>query len=346
MRLHTAWMTAGRIGPAIAFAAAAFAAASPARADPFDPARVPADARYVGHLDMDALRPTHLWDVIDDHLVGNEAFSSKMGLFEQGSGMHFPHDLHDVTIYGKDPGDANAVVVVHATMHRDQFMTALTNFAPNATPDTWGKYDTVSWDDDNRRMFAAFHDDATLIFARSAANVGWALDTMDAKVPHVAPTDPLAAGGAKPPAGSPAVLAYAAAVDPSDLMAHASKRPVNPLLKQVDSNWLTIVERPAAATTRPTTQPGSPDVAVHVVAVAKSADGAQQLVSAGGGLRVMVGLATMSKTADPNLVFAAGVLRTAVLKQDGKTATADLSVPVDHLAAAADAADKAQAGGQ
>jgi hypothetical protein len=318
-----------------------------ARAAPFDPTRVPADARYVGHVDMDALRPTHLWDEINDRLVGNEAFGAKMGLFEQGSGMRFPRDLHDVTIYGKDAGDTNAVTLVHARMNRDQFMAALVNFAPNAAADSLGKYDTVSWDDGDRKMFATFHDESTLIFARSEANLGWALDAIDGKVPHVAPTDRLAAGAAKPPAGAPAVLAYAATVEPADLMGQASKRPVNPLLKQVDGGWLTIVERPATASTRPTTgpatQPASDDVAVHVVVMAQTADGANQLVSGGNGLRFMVGMAATSKTADPNLKFIAGVLGRAVLAQDGKTATADLSAGIDQLAAAADAAIKARA---
>jgi hypothetical protein len=79
------------------------------------------------------------------------------------------------------------------------------------------------------------------------------------------------------------------------------------------------------------------------VVMAQTADGANQLVSGGNGLRFMVGMAATSKTADPNLKFIAGVLGRAVLAQDGKTATADLSAGIDQLAAAADAAIKARA---
>ncbi len=345
-------MTADRLSslhlPSFHLAAAALAAAAAvapsARADPFDPARVPADAKYVVHVDMDALRPTKLWGVIDDRLAGNEAFGTKMGLFETASGMHFPRDLHGVTIYGRAAGDDNGVVVIRAAMHRDQFMAAI-GFAPGYQAESFGKVDGASWDDDGRRMFGAFHDDATLVFARSAANVLAALDVIDGKSPHVAPTDPLAAGG-KGAAGAPPALFYVAAADPASL---APPRQTNPLLKQVDAGWLTVVERPAAPATRPADGTPSPDAVVHAVVTAKTPEAAKQLQAAAGGVRAMVALAAMPAGADPNLKFASGVLRSLAVAQADRAVTADLSVGVDALQQAVDRAvaqaDADRAGG-
>jgi hypothetical protein len=298
------------------------------RADPFDPAGVPADARYVIHLDMDAARPTQLWDAIDDRLVGNEAFGAKMGQFEMGSGMHFPRDLHDVTVYGRAAGDAAAVVVVHAKMSREQLMAAL-QFANNYSSDLFGQYEIASWDDDNRPLFAAFHDGATLVIARDEDNVKSALDVMDGKAPRLAPGDALAAGAKQP------ALLYVAATDLPSLTPPGA-RP-NPVLKQVDHGWLAVTERPAS-TTRPTTAPAVHDVALGVTLTAKSPDAAQQLQASAAGLKAMVGFAAMSDTAAPQVKFAAAALRTLTLTQAGNTISADVSVGVDQLEQAMDRA--------
>ncbi len=308
--------------------------AATARAAPFDPAAVPADARWVVHLDMDALRPTKLWQVIDDQLVGNEAFGSKMGLFEQGSGMRFPRDLHGVTFYGHAAGDAEAVVVVRATMPRGQFMAAL-QFAPNYAADTYGKYDVAGFDDDNRTLYAAAHDVSTLLFSRSLDALHAALDVLDAKAPAVAAGDPLAAGGK----GSPVL--YVAALDPAGL-APPGTTP-NPLVTQIDHAWLTLAERPAAATTRPstapaTTAPASPDAVVRLTVTAKSPEAAQQMRAAAGGLRALVAFAAMPRDAKPGVKFAASVLRTMTVTQAGPVTTAEASVGVDQLQQAADRA--------
>ena len=308
------------------------AIAAACRAAPFDPAAVPADARYVLHVDMDALRPTQLWAAIDDRLVGNEAFGAKMGLFEQGTGMHFPRDLHAVTVYGRAAGDDAAVIVIRAKMNRSQFMAAL-QFADHYAADTYGKYDVASWDDDQRPMFGAFHDDATLIFTRSADLLHAALDVMDGRLPHVAPADPLAAG-AKPPAP-----VYVAATD-LPALARPGGAP-NPIVKQIDHAWLTVNER-AASTTRPATAPASADALLHLAVTAKSADAAQQLLTSATGLRAVVGLSAAAGNADPNIKFAAVVLRTLALTQAGRTAAADVSVPVDQLERFADRAAAAR----
>ena len=296
--------------------------AAVASATPLDPAGVPADARYVIHLDMDAMRPTQLWQVIDDRLVGNEAFGSKMGLFEQGSGMRFPRDLHGVTVFGHVAGDAAAVVVVRAKMNADQFLTAL-QFADNYASGTYGKYEVASWDDDDRTLYAAFHDGSTLLFARSADNLHAALDVMDAKAPALAADSPLLTG-AKGPA-----LVYAATVDPAD-QTPPGVTP-NALVRLVDHGWLTLAERPAA-TTRPTAAPpASPDAVVHMAVAATSPDAAQRLQSAATGMKAMLALAALPATASPGVKLAAIATRTAAVTREASVDTADVAVGVDQL---------------
>jgi len=294
--------------PRLVAAIAALCLASTVRAAPFDPAGVPADARYVIHIDMDAARPTQLWDAVDDRLVGNEAFGAKMGRFEAGSGMHFPRDLHDVTVYGRAPGDAAAVVVVHAKMSREQLMAAL-QFANNYSSDLFGTYEIASWDDDDRPIFAAFHDGSTLVIARDEDNVKSALDVMDGKLPRLAPGDALAAGAKQP------ALVYVAATDLPSLTPPGAGP--NPVLKQVDHGWLTLA--------------------------AKSPDAAQQLQASAAGLKAMVGFAAMSDTAAPRVKFAATALRTLTLTQAGNTISADVSVGVDQVEQLMDRAADRQA---
>ena len=303
-----------------------------ARANPLDPARVPADAKWVCHVDMDALRPTQLWQVIDDRLAANEPFQAKVGQFEMVSGMTFPRDLHDVTLYGRAAGDEAAVVLIHAKMDRQQVMAAVT-MAPGYSSDLFGKYEVVSWEDDGREMFGAFHDDATLIVGRVSANVQAALDVIDAKADHIAPDTPLAAGAKS------RSLVYIAAIDPASL-GKPGETP-NPLVKQLASGWVGVTERATPATqstTRPTTGPAAAEAVVRATLTAKTPEAAQQLQAAAGGLKAMVGLAAMSDTADPNVKFAAAALRTMTLTQSGNAVSADVSVGVDELQRAVDRA--------
>ena len=313
-----------------------------ARADPFDPARVPADARYVVHLDMDAARPTQLWRAAYDRLSMNEAFAAKVGQFETVSSMRFPRDLHDVTVYGRETGDAAAVVILHAKMSREQVLAAV-QLAPGYASEIFGTYDLVSWDDDGGRpLFAAFHDGATMIIGRNGDLVKGALDTLDGKTARTAVDAPLAIGGVGRANGGPPTIVYAAALDPSTLAAPGT--PANPVVAQVGSACVVLTERPAAPTSRPTTAPASPDAAVRVTLRAKSPEAAQRLLQSAAGLKAMVALGAIGRAADPNLHLAAAVLRSTTLAQTGTAVSADASVGVDQLEKAADRAARPPAG--
>ena len=325
---------------AIALAALA-ASAAVAHADPFDPARVPADAKYVLHVDMDALRPTQLWHVLDDQLVGNEQAGALIGKLELGLGMKFPRDVHDITVYGHDVGEANAVTVLHAKMNRGQFTAALGTL-PNAGTDPYGKYDLLSFDDEQgRSVVAAFHDDGTLLFTQSPELMKAALDVLDGKAEHAGPTSPLVsgatAGASTRPTGKP--LVYVAVADPATLIKGGGP----PLAKEVAGGSAIVTERPVS-TTRPVDGPADAEAAVHLSVAAKTADAARQLQNAAAGVRVLVMGAASGNAANPGLALAASALRTLTVTQTGNTIDGDMTVNEGRVAKAIDqAAAKAKA---
>ena len=323
---------------ALLAAVTALTTAGAAHADPFDPTRVPADAKYVIHIDVDAIRPTQLWKAADDKLAGNEAFGAKMGQFEMASGMHFPNDLHDVTVYGAAAGDGAAVTVVHAKMSKDQ-LTAALQFANNYGNEIFGKYEILTWNDNGDPKAAAFHDDSTFVIAATADHVKAALDTMDAKAARAPADSPLFAGAVKPAAGQPPTLVYLATLDLAGL-AKPGETP-NLMVKQIDSGFVTLTERPAAATTNPSaggapTGAAAADAVVKLTVRAKSPEAAQQLQTMAGGLKAFVGMQAANQAADPRLAFAATVLKTTTLTQTGNTIEVGASMNVDQLQQAAD----------
>ena len=79
------------------------------RADAFDPKQVPAQAKWVLHVDMDAARDTKSFDLIRQNILSSAAAQAKINQIDTITGMRFPEDVRDITLYGKDAGDIAAL---------------------------------------------------------------------------------------------------------------------------------------------------------------------------------------------------------------------------------------------
>ncbi len=276
--------------------------------DPFDAQRVPVDAKWVIHIDMDAARHSKTWEAVDDHLANNEGFQSSVAQIEQATGMQFPDDVHDVTLYGRAAGDEAGVVVLHGKIDHNRTIAAL-QMNPDYTQTDYGKYQVMSWPDKEKKLFGAFHDDSTVVVGRTQANIEAALDTMDAKAECVK-EGPLAAGA------TPQLLVYVAVKDLAGLQ--RDKDAQSPLLKRISSGWVGLSEKDGNAV-------------VHANLTTATPEMAEQLHTAIEGIKAMVSLAAEGANADPKAKAAANALQTLHPASDGKIVSVDWPIPLDQV---------------
>ena len=178
------------------------------QADPFDAQHVPAEAKWVLHVDMDAARGTRTWDTLKRHLETDGNYQAKLEEVQTLTGMQFPQDCHDVTLYGASAQEEAGVVLLHAKIDKEKTMTSLQGNSAYGSQ-AFGEYQVVSWDDKGKKMFGAFHDESTVIIGRSEENIENALNTIDGKARS---TNAVLAAGAK---SHP--LVYVAGKDLADL---------------------------------------------------------------------------------------------------------------------------------
>lgn len=277
------------------------------QAAPFDSKLVPADAKWVLHVDMDAARGTRTWDTIKEHLEHDANYQSKLAEVKTLTGMQFPQDLHDVTLFGASAQEEAGVVLIHAKIDKEKTMTALQlNSAYGSQP--FGEYQVVTWDDKGKKMFGAFHDESTVIIGRSAENIQGALKTMDAKAPSIETGSALTAGG------KPQLLLYVAAKGLPELKQNGQPR--SPIIADLENAWISLSEK-------------GEDALLQASVMSKTAEAAEQMRTALEGIKAMVTLSANSDNPDPNAKNAATALTTLKASTENRTMKIDWPISLD-----------------
>jgi hypothetical protein len=131
--MKTALSTSVRAGLAAALLAA------PALADRLDPARVPADALFVAHLDLEGLQQTTLWQLaLASDQEGVREGMNGLDEVERELGIDLLADVRSVTLYGtKDTRDIT-VGLVSASARLDDALARLRQEAATATVEVDG----------------------------------------------------------------------------------------------------------------------------------------------------------------------------------------------------------------
>jgi hypothetical protein len=307
---------------ALLAAVTAAASAGLAQADPLDPRHLPADTKWVIHVDADAARDTKTYDTLSTKIFANPEARDGIDKLEQITNARFPDDVKDVTVFGGAAGDEAPVVVIHARVDRKQIERLLKqNPAYGST--AFGDYEILTWQDKDKTSFGAFHDDTTMIIARNAANVQTALDALDGKGETLKPDAPMAAGL------KPKQLVYVAACDLKDL--HRAGATQRPMLAPIQSAWLGLTEDQD-----------------HPVATARLTTGdaasAQTLKQSIDGLRTLLSWTSGGDDADPVAKAASAALASYDAKQTDNAVDITLPIPADKFSALVDAVLKKRGG--
>jgi hypothetical protein len=281
------------------------------RADPFDHKMIPADAKWVISIDIDAARNTKSFAMVRDEALANENLRGKLDQIKDISGLSIPDGLNDITVFGKAAGTDAGVFIVHGKIDQTKTANTIQN-ADDFSSKTYRTYDVYGWSDNEKKqtLFAAFHTGSTLIIGHDESAVESVLDAMDGKVPTLKADSPLAAGAKS------AKMVYLAAKDIPQL--HGANQNPNPLMASVDSAWISVSEKGDVLNVHGELQTGSRVEAANVRLLLE-------------GVKGMIGVAADRENADPVAKAVAGADKSFAAARDASAVDVDWPIPVDQL---------------
>ncbi len=275
------------------------------QAAPLNPEVVAGDAKWVAHLDVDAMRESIVVQKAYQHFVEKCSIAKPMlDVSPALIGMDPRKDLHGITLYGSRVGKHKGVLIVFAEANR-KLLTERVKKARGYESSTHGSYELHSWTHKDRRgerpVTGAFYKDKVMIFSGSEAEVKSALDVMDGKKPGL--TCKVLA--AKAPAGT-TVLARVVGI------AKAETSGKSKLAKEIESVGIVTGENEGRSF-------------LHVKVVAESAEVATQMGKVAEGVRALGVLHAIDHPKDKQLVEGMKV------NVADKTVTVDSSAPAEAV---------------
>jgi len=174
----------------------ALAATTPLRAEPLDLGHVPADAKWLAHIDFDALREASLAQKIHDFWISQnpEKHRFQIEQFQKAFGVDPINDIHDVTISGAVFAEGSGVAIVRVGGEPRRLLQLL-SFAPDYQTEEYGKHTLHRWTENKGKpnehtTTGCFHSPAdaprtVAVVGRLADEVKAALDVLDGKSPSL-----------------------------------------------------------------------------------------------------------------------------------------------------------------
>ncbi len=167
----------------LAFAAVPiiFGASTVCRAGSLDPAAVAPDAKWVVHVDFDALRASKVAQHAREELLKRPRVKEILDKVQDATGMDLRRDLHGLTAYGDGFKPRSGVVIAFARFDRDK-LVALMKTRPDFKSTTDDGRELYSWTegsgDRKHDVVVAFPKDGVAVIAGSAEQVKRATGVM------------------------------------------------------------------------------------------------------------------------------------------------------------------------
>jgi len=188
------WITIG--------AAAVLTMAGSLRAAPLDEARLGADAKWVAHVDFDALRASTTVRAITGPWLATDRVRRELAKIRDTVGLDPTEDLHGLTFYGPEPVEGRGVALVTAEVDRARLETFLAE-QPDYAAAPYEKHVIHSWTHHRpRRADVTIHgclpDVGLVLFSQDLGDLRAAVDVLDGRRPNLAAGDSPLKGAARP----------------------------------------------------------------------------------------------------------------------------------------------------
>lgn len=160
-----------------------------ARADVFDAARVPADARWFAHVDVEALKRSELFAALQSAHVDD--FAGLDGLSEFGElGIDPLRDLRSIAVYCQDKNPEHAVLLVVGNAQVDEALSKLSSEPSYRAAELDGRRMHV-WGEGAQSSYVCVarregSEDRLVVRAPDEASLRRALAVIDGRTPSLA----------------------------------------------------------------------------------------------------------------------------------------------------------------
>jgi hypothetical protein len=296
-----------------------WAAATAAYGDPLAGAALPADTRWVIHMDVDAARlATPLWDLAATHIVGpyKAQLAQPLAMLQRITNMKIPQDLRDVTLYGAAYDGETDCIVIHGKVDAVAVVAFFRSDREFRQVDHNG-HPIMTWRDTNRDRltYTAFADNNCVIISPSSKVVEDALDVRDGKMSALKPDSPLVPADATP-ASSRTPILWLAGRNLADLQ--RTQKAETPLLSVMESASLSLRWANDRLVTETQIQ-------------AKSDEAATRLKAVADGIKALVLLMADDDHAPAHVRQVADAIQSLTVEAKGKTVTGEWSIDIGKI---------------
>jgi len=200
-----------------------------------NPAHIPAEAKWLLHIDIDAFKKTTL----GEHVMGeiNSKGLQKVEALQDIFGIDLENDIHGVTAFGNGE-KGNGVLIMHAKANQKKLMNFVV-LNDTYEKSSYGKHEIHSLSDEKkpgRRNFFCFYNKKTIVAAPTKDLVTQSLDVLNGESPSIKFNDNIHALGKF--VASPVLHGYG---DFAGLL-EMNKNPKAELLKTISSMGMAIGE--------------------------------------------------------------------------------------------------------
>lgn len=257
-----------RLGLALALLVGSMAAA---QAGPLDPKQIPEGAKWLAHLDVDAMRESLV--VRKAYDLGMEkcppmthAFNVAQGLL----GMDPRKDLHGISAYGPQPGKPEGILIIQVDLDQASLVEKAKT-APGYQAGKHGEYDLHSWNHAKGRATGALVKPNLVVIGQNEAQVGQALDVLEGKAANAQAK--LGEALAKEVPAGAILLAWVEGLAESRL-------PKSPILRQSEAFGLVVGEHQGQSFAKVGVVAKSPEIAARMQKVAEGLKATAELAAA------------------------------------------------------------------
>ena len=161
------------------------------QAEPLNPKQVSADAKWLAHVDVDAMRASSVAQKAHQQCLKQcEDTEQHLAKFRKEWGMDPTKDLHGITFYGKQLKEHTGVVIVQANVDQDHLLAKVKD-APGHRAVTYGSHTLHAWTHRKGKkhehtVVGCFHEPRVIVFGRTIVEVSAALDVLDGKASSLA----------------------------------------------------------------------------------------------------------------------------------------------------------------
>jgi len=169
-----------------------------AAASPFEPARIPANTKWVHHVDLEAMQASQAGQWMQKKWASHERVQEKIADLIDKTGMDPRKDLRSITIYDHRFKKHHGVMTIELT-HADsqKMLAALQEKHPRVRLSTYDGHRLYTWqkgsrDGEPRYITGTIYDGNILILSNNHISVMNTIDVLAGKAPGLPKSSPLA----------------------------------------------------------------------------------------------------------------------------------------------------------